>query len=655
MNSVAKLHQGVAIDLWYDAASPEVSIIVLNFNKSDLTRESLRRIWAHTYDRRYEIIVVDNGSTADEFWKLSEFAGDFQLLRLPVNRYFGEGNNIGVEASRGRYVVFLNNDALVTDNWLEPLIDLLEKQSDAGGVGPKFLYPDGRIQEAGAFIDDRGLSIQRGKVYNLEPAILDSVGTVDYCSAACFAVSRDIFDRVSGFDPTFEPAYYEDADLCFKIASLGLFIYYCPYSVVHHIENATTSALWRDFENVKENNRQKFLSRWGNYLVARANGRENSPPPFAPPPRTIHSPHTRDQVAVFHSPFDLVACGRERYVLTAACALNESHHVYVATDAPYSNYRLDHLARELCLDLSRISMITRRELYRLHPVDIFFHIGNEPFPYVPPMGRRNFYMCQFPCPVAPQHWIDRWENLRGYDCVLVYSHFVRDSLRGINAFRFGPAIELLSPPVPISPLTTKRTNNPSGQPIVISIGRFRAGGQSKRHDVLIEGIKRLSESGINAELHLVGALQPHSGSEQMAHYAALCQKAEGLPVHFHANAAPDDLADLLSRASIYWHAVGFETDPTFNPEQCEHFGVSILEAMSAGCIPFVVSNGAPVEFVREDDTGFQFATLEELVAKTRAVLREPARAAVVRERAIQKAREFADPAFLNKWRKIAIG
>jgi GT2 family glycosyltransferase len=86
------------------------------------------------------------------------------------------------------------------------------------------------------------MTIQRGKLYDLEPASRDSIGIVDYCSAACFATTRAIFDRISGFDPTYEPGYYEDTDLCLRITSLGLSIYYCPHSVVHTIENRTASA-----------------------------------------------------------------------------------------------------------------------------------------------------------------------------------------------------------------------------------------------------------------------------------------------------------------------------------------------------------------------------------------------------------------------------
>jgi O-antigen biosynthesis protein len=657
MNSSEIPHQ----NLWYDAVSPEVSIILVNFNKGDLTRECLRHIWAHTRNRRYEIIVVDNGSSAAEFQKLSEFAGNFRLSRLPVNRFFGEGTNIGVEISRGRYIVFLNNDAMVTDDWLEPLITLLENKSDAGGVGPKFLYPDGRLQEAGAFMDERGISIQRGKEYNLEPPVRDTIATVDYCSAACFATLRAIFDRISGFDPKFEPGYYEDADLCFKIISLGLFIYYCPQSVVHHIENATTSAFRDELEYVKELNRKKFLYRWGDYLSGRARG-EGAPLPLAAPPRprAICDAQLRRPIAVFHAPYDLIPYHRERYLLTAASALYKSHHVYVATDARYSSYRLDYLARDLSLDLSQISITTRSELHRLRSIDLFFHMSDHAFPLVAPLGRRSFYKCQFPFPIKNRNSPELWENLGGYDCVLVESAFAQGLLRSkINAFQFDVEPKLLAPPVSVNSFNTNFADKSFERPIIVSVGKFSVHGHSQRHDILIEGIKCLIEAGIDAELHLVGT--PHLRSGEMLHpdledvrcYKALCQRADGLPVHFHKDALPEVARDLLSRATIYWHSVGFEIDPLFSPEKCEHFGITVLEAMAAGCIPFVVANGAPLEFVHEEDTGFQYATLQDLVLKTRDILRNPARAAAISQRAIQEARGFADPAFIANWRRIA--
>jgi O-antigen biosynthesis protein len=644
---------GNGVGSWYDAVSPEVSIIILNFNKSDLTRECLRHIWANTNGKRYEIIVVDNGSTAADFTQLSQFVGDFHLLRLPVNRYFGEGNNIGVEASRGRYVVFLNNDAFVAENWLSPLIGALEKQPHAGGAGAKFLYPDGRMQEAGAFIDERGQAIQRGKFYPLERSDADTIAVVDYCSAACFATSRAIFDRVAGFDPVFEPAYYEDADLALKIASLGLFIYYCPQSVVYHVENGTAATWGKSlgFDSIVEINRHKFLARWGNYLSARAVNADAAMPTL--PASRLRSPvdaRAKDPVAVFYTPYDLVPGGGERYLLTAASASRKTHRVYVATRMPYSQFRLDYLARELSLDLSQITMVTHADLPRLGPIDVFVHMGNIALPEVPAAGRRNFYICQFPFPMDDLFATNYWENLRTYKSILVYSEFARRVVCGrINPVQFSADIKILCPPVPVA--VAARRKETAGPPLILSIGRFFTGGHNKRHDVMIDGVRQLKDAGIEVELHLVGTL--HSHPDHMRHYGDLHRRAEGLPVHFHANASPDVLSDLLARATFYWHATGYDIDENLTPEKCEHFGISVVEAMATGSIPFVVSNGGPAEIVREHDTGFHYTTLDELVAKTKSIIGDTAGIAAMRERAIADAQQYAEAIFAERWLEIA--
>jgi GT2 family glycosyltransferase len=650
---------------WYDAISPEVSIIIVNFNKAGLTRDCLRHVWAHTRNRRYEIIVVDNGSSSAELQKLTEFSGNFCLVRLPVNRFFGEGCNIGVEASRGRYIVFLNNDAIVTDNWLEPLITLLERRPDSGGVGPKFLYPDGRIQEAGVFLDERGIAIQRGKEYTIDE---ETMGPVDYCSAACFATLRAIFDRVSGFDPSFEPGFYEDADLCFKIRSLGLFTYYCPQSVIHHIEHATVSSFRRQFERAKEINRETFLDRWGGYLLARACGeREPSPPVISFPSRpAICNARVGDPVAVFYTSYDLVPDKQQRYLLTAASALQKSHRLYLGTDARYSAYRLHHLAHDLSLDPSQISIITRPELGNLGSIDLFVHIGDSSFPSVAAMGRRNFYVCQDPFPLNNQHDPNLRENLSGYDCVFVESAFAQHHLRKtFKTLQVDLEPKILAPPVQ----DVFRVDKEAARSIILSIGKFTPSvngrARSQRYDIVIEGIRRLVEAGVDAELHVLEPL--HLRPRDMNHHVRVedvtdCKMlslsysalAERLPICFHMNAVPELVRDLLSRAKIYWDTIGFDIDPLVEPEGCEAAGTAILEAMAAGCVPFVPPNGAPVEFVREAESGFQYTTVQELVSKTKDILQDSARIAAISQRAMHEARSYARlEEFAAKWRSIA--
>ena len=106
---------------------------------------------------------------------------------------------------------------------------------------PAWSIPTAACRKPGAFVDDVAVAVQRGKFYPLTPWERETTMVVDYCSAACFLTTREIFDRVSGFDPIFEPAYYEDVDLCLKIACLGLFVYYCPQVEIVHIENATSA------------------------------------------------------------------------------------------------------------------------------------------------------------------------------------------------------------------------------------------------------------------------------------------------------------------------------------------------------------------------------------------------------------------------------
>jgi GT2 family glycosyltransferase/glycosyltransferase involved in cell wall biosynthesis len=639
---------------WYEVKSPEVSIIVLNFNKADLTRECLNHIITNTTGRKFEIVIVDNGSDSAEAQKLSGLDTEFKLVMLPVNRYFGEGNNIGVEASRGKYLVFLNNDAFVTPNWLEPLIAVLENQLAAGGVGPKLLYPDGRVQEAGGFVKSDGAVIQRGMNYSMGIEELEKIAIVDYCSAACFATTREVFDRVSGFDATYEPAYYEDVDLCLKISSLNRFIYYCPQSAIYHIGNATTSSFKQrlGLENITETNRSKFLSRWSCYLSMREQDMAASLEPLPVTRRRAHvSPSSGRPIAVFYTSGDMIPCGAERYLFAAASVLNETHQVYIATEARYSQYRLDYMARELSLDLSGASMIEHSGVSDLPALDVFFHLDDFRSPAPRALGRRNYFVCQFPFPSSCFEFAERWTNFSGYDYAFVFSNFACDVLSArLNAFHVNAKIEAVPPPVvtDLPPIEGGVVN--SDRVVILNIGRFFAGGANKRQDILIDALRRLIANGVTAELHLVGALR--SQPEHIWHFSELRRKARGLPIEFHVNASPAVIRDCLSRATICWHATGFGIDQQTEPERCEQFGTGVVEAMAAGCIPFVVANGGPSEYVREGETGFLYTSVGELVDKTLMLLRDPQSAVVISEAARRRAECFSEATFKVNWRKF---
>lgn len=597
---------------WYDERTPTVSIIILNWNKSDLTVRCLTELWRHTTGHPYEIIVLDNGSRPEDIGRLQSLEGRFRLIRLPTNRFFGEGNNIAAEQARGRFVLFLNNDAFATGQWLEPLMAVFARHPDAGVVGPKFVYPDGRLQEAGAMVDEHGLATQFGKGGDPNDPRFAAPTEVQYCSAACILLRRETFDRVLGFDLMWDPAYYEDADLCLKIAQLGLKTYYCPASTIIHIENATSADGGRELrlDNIVAINRTKFVQRWGGFL-----GGTQPAPKLARVPFPVRAPATSRRRVGLYTPYDILPGGGEMYLLSVAATLAATNEVTVVSQAPYSRLRLLTMARELNLDLDSVGIACLDTVTEAEPFDLFIAMGNEILPPLRGLGRRNLYMCQFPFPLGATEAQRRREFWTDYESVVVNSPFTRDHATAAMAklLLTHRPVRVVAPPVQLIAGGHAKTAN-----LIIGVGRFFVGGHCKRHDIMIIAFREfLKTTGIDAELHLAGALhpQPHH-RDYLLHLQDL---AEGLPVVFHLNAGRDELTGLYRRASVYWHAAGFDIDPLTEPEKCEHFGITVVEAMSAGCIPMVPDRGGPAALVQPGESGFHYATAKELVSLTAKV------------------------------------
>jgi GT2 family glycosyltransferase len=138
-----------------------------------------------------------------------------------------------------------------------------------GAVGAKLVYPGGALQEAGALVFRDGSGWNFGR--NDEPAKAQyrSPCEVDYCSGAALLVRRDLFERLGGFDPRYRPAYYEDADLCFGVRSLGFRVLYCPEAVVRHFEGVSngTDTAGAGLKRYQVVNRARFVAKWREALA----------------------------------------------------------------------------------------------------------------------------------------------------------------------------------------------------------------------------------------------------------------------------------------------------------------------------------------------------------------------------------------------------
>ena len=234
-------------------------------------------------------------------------------------------------------------------------------------------------------------------------------------------------------------------------------------------------------------------------------------------------------------------------------------------------------------------------------------------------------------PVASTNWLD------SYDRVVANSAFTAHWTREL----WGREAAVLHPPVSLRPPGPK-----SGS--ILSVGRFipTGRGHSKKQLELVQAFRRLVDEGLTDwTLHLVGGLAG-PGRE---YYAELLRQSAGYPVELHPDASGAELAELYAHASIYWHAAGLGEQ---DPERLEHFGISTVEAMSAGAVPVVVGLGGLVETVRDGVDGYLFADLDQLVARTRELGADPRLLARMSASAQVRAQDFSLPAFDERLRLL---
>jgi GT2 family glycosyltransferase/regulator of replication initiation timing len=251
---------------------PTVSIVIPVFNQWAHTAACLAAL-NETLSGGFhgEIIVVDDGSTHDTQANLERLAAADNRLRLlvnPVNQGFVDSCNRGARAATGEFLVFLNNDTVPLAGWLPPLLRTFEQFPDAGAVGGKLLFPDGRLQEAGGIIfrDASAAHFGRGDA-DTARLLFNYVREVDYCSGALLATRRSLFLELGGFAADFSPGYYEDVDYCFRLRERGRPVYYQPESEVAHMEGASSADQSAGgMKRHQDINLHRFQERWAAVL-----------------------------------------------------------------------------------------------------------------------------------------------------------------------------------------------------------------------------------------------------------------------------------------------------------------------------------------------------------------------------------------------------
>ena len=205
-------------------------------------------------------------------------------------------------------------------------------------------------------------------------------------------------------------------------------------------------------------------------------------------------------------------------------------------------------------------------------------------------------MCMFP--------EERMPDL-SYQLITANSRYVDQRKWGYPSEVVYSACQNMGPP------TTKKN-------IILNVARFFAEptAHQKRQDILLETFKRLVDDGLcDWELHLVGNAGP--ANEDKSLVEDLRHSARGYPAQIRASISFDALRDAYRRSSIYWHATGFGSSA---PSKQEHFGMSIIEAMSAGAVPIALNSGGPRETINHGINGYLWNELSELRSLTRRII-----------------------------------
>ncbi len=241
---------------------PQVSVIIPVYNQFKHTYNCLKSLKELTDTTSFEIIVVDDYSSDQTSTLIKNISG-ITYQRQKQNGGFIESCNTGAKLAKGQYLMFLNNDTVVYDNWLDALLEVFDNYPDAGLVGSKLVYPTNQLQEAGGIIFSDASGWNYGRMGNPDEPWYNHVREVDYCSGASILIENKLFIELGYFDERFKPAYYEDVDLAFMVRKIGKKTYYQPASMITHFEGISAGTdLTQGMKKYQVDNQIKFKDKW---------------------------------------------------------------------------------------------------------------------------------------------------------------------------------------------------------------------------------------------------------------------------------------------------------------------------------------------------------------------------------------------------------
>ena len=224
---------------------PSVAVVILNWNGREFLKKFLPGVLKHS-GRDAEVIVADNASTDSSIEFLQEHFPGVRIIQNRTNGGFARGYNEALSQVDADYFVLLNSDIEVTENWIRPVIELMETDPMIAACQPKLrsYHTPEKFEYAGAaggYIDKFGYPFCRGRIFLETEEDLgqyDDVKEVFWATGACMFVRSELYRQFGGLDEDFF-AHMEEIDFCWRLKNAGYKIMYCPGSVVYHVGGGT--------------------------------------------------------------------------------------------------------------------------------------------------------------------------------------------------------------------------------------------------------------------------------------------------------------------------------------------------------------------------------------------------------------------------------
>lgn len=242
---------------------PLVSVILVAHNRAELTLACLRSLLQER-GLALEVIIVDNCST-DQSQRLYDLLIGVKVIRNLENRHFLLAANQAARSARGRYLLFLNNDAQILPGSIKAAVNVFSSIDNVGAVGGRLILADNRLQEAGSIVWRDGGCLGYGRGDHPLHCQYMFRREVDFCSGAFLVTPRYLFEDLAGFDEAYQPAYYEEADYCLRLRQLGWKVIHEPRVAVRHYEFASSKGS-KEALLMQQGRRATFLEKQADIL-----------------------------------------------------------------------------------------------------------------------------------------------------------------------------------------------------------------------------------------------------------------------------------------------------------------------------------------------------------------------------------------------------